>query len=249
MTDLSFKPYEALSSQGLRRVYFILIWALFGLVSTGNAQMPCSNGVTINVDATIETGYIVSNNWFKSPEQTVGKAENFPSGNFLGTATQTEQRSAEPEDCSYVIQAPQGYYVQIALLAVGLTEGTREPCQDFIELVGTGGGPSFNGDAQYCSAGPWRPDLQSNDVLQYIFPAYLRGPENILSETGILNAPADAPVFCSNDTNVTLNYLNGASNTDESYIGFVVAFRYKSYIFTSEIARLLSEFAPQGAGT
>ena len=242
MTDLGFKPYEALSSQGLRRVYFILIWALFGLVLTGNAQSPCSNGVTINVDATIETGYIVSNNWFASSAQTVGKAEDFPSGNFLGTATQTEQRSLEAEDCSYVIQAPQGYYVQVALLAVGLTEG-RDGCEDFIELTGTGGGPSFYGDAQYCSAAPWRPNLGSNNVLQYIAPAYLRGSANILS------APADAPVFCSNDTNVTLNYFNGAANTDTTYIGFVVAFRYTNYIFTSEIARPLSEFTLHEAGT
>ena len=222
MTDLGFKPYEALSSQGLRRVYIILIWVLFGLVLTGNAQTPCSNGVTINVGATIETGYIVSNNWFASRGQTVGKAEDFPSGSFLGTATQSEQRSAEPEDCSYVIQAPQGYHVQVALLAVGLAEGRSIPCADFIELVGTGGGPSFNGDAQYCSSGPWRPDITNNLVLQYTDPnTYL------VDSASILVAPADAPVFCSHDTNVTVNVFNAATNTDTAYIGFVVAFRYK----------------------
>ena len=183
-------------------------------------QSPCSKGVNIIVNATIETQYIVSNNWMTSSSQTVGKGTDFPSGNFFGTATQSELRSAEPEDCAYSVHAPEGYHVMVAILAVGLTQG-RGGCRDFIELIGTRNGMNSDiGDGQYCSAAPHRPDLDSNIVLQYTAPTYLKMPNR-----SDLNAPYKAPVTCSENRNLTLNVLNDAATTDTTYIGFVVSFR------------------------
>ena len=184
-------------------------------------QSPCSNGVNIIVNATIETQYIVSNNWMTSSSQTVGKGKDFPSGSFLATATHNEERSAEPEDCSYSVHAPEGYHVMITILAVGLTE-SRGGCEDFIELIGTSNGMVLDiGDGQYCSKGPHRPDLYSNFVLQYTDP----GTEIRMPDGNVLTAPYKAPVTCSESQNLILNVFNGASNTDLAYIGFVVSFR------------------------
>ena len=201
-----------------------LFSTLISIILTGQSLCQrCQNGEEISVSASIETRYIVSRNWAADLNKTVIREDEFLDGDFLTTAQNRQMSLAPSFNCSYIVTAPEGYHVMVAILAMGIEEARGHRCMYFVEFEGTGDGFKDTWDGQYCSssANSFFPD--SAEHLQYTKGQYvLYHGIGLSSGTKLKNI---APTVCSETETMNVNVYNEFVNQDAKYIGFVLTFR------------------------
>ena len=207
-------------------------------------QGVCENGAIINVHASVETHFIVSDNWAADQFSTVIREGDFLDGGFLTTSQLRHIQPAGTADCSYIVSAPAGYQVMVAILAMGLEEARGFSCLYYVEYEGTDVFYDHR-DGRYCSSptNGFSPDLFVNQ-LQYTqgqYVNYIQPPYNT-SGIRLTNQP---PIVCSNNNTIKINVLNDYINGDQKYIGFVLSFRWDLYAYTSALYIISVQFASQ----
>ena len=120
----------------------------------------------IDVYASIETRYIVSPNWAADQISTVIREAEFIDGDFLTTVQNNSFPRAGSANCTYIVTAPEGYHVMVAILAMGLLEARGNTCTYYAEFEGTGDGFNDTGDGKYCSSptNGFLPDLSAAEI-------------------------------------------------------------------------------------
>ena len=214
---LTSAPNSYLFSLVLAPICFILAF------QSPNHSELCLNGEQVEVSASVETRYIVSRNWAADLKKTVIREDEFLDGDFLTTAQNRQMSLAPSFNCSYIVTAPEGYHVMVAILAMGIEEARGHRCMYYVELEGMGKDFNNIGDGQYCSssANSFFPDFAEN--LQYTKGQYVLYHQLGLSSGVRLKNMA--PTVCSKDETAKINVFKKFYNQDEKYIGFVLSFR------------------------
>ncbi|XP_075250478.1 uncharacterized protein LOC142342791 isoform X3 [Convolutriloba macropyga] len=193
-------------------------------IKLSSMQGVCENGATINVHASVETHFIVSDNWAADQFSTVIREGDFLDGDFFTTSHMRHIQPAGTADCSYIVSAPAGYQVMVAILAMGLEEARGFTCLYYVEYEGTDVFYDHR-DGRYCSSptNGFLPDLLANQ-LQYTEGQYVNYIQSPYTSFGVrlTNQP---PIVCSNNNTIKINVLNDYINGDQKYIGFVLSFR------------------------
>ena len=196
------------------------------IIQLSSSSDLCKNGEQIDVMASIDTQYIVSSNWAAGHDKTVIKRDEFLDGDFMTTAQNRNVSLSPSANCSYLVSAPEGYHVMVAILAIGLLEArTGTTCDNYVQFEGTRDGFIETGDGRYCSslANGFMPD-QNGDQLKYTEGQYVLFHQPPLNSSRLTDT---VPIVCSDKDKEAVKVIvhNMPFGTDGFQYGFVLSVR------------------------